>query len=94
MAARPPRRGHHSRMILLLSTAVLIATFQKSGFSIRTRTNVSSRDSRQEPYAVILRAQLCAGRTRCNPRLYRDLIELLLSNNSMIFSLATTAVFI
>ena len=43
---------------------------------------------------LILRARLCAGRTRGNPRFHRDLIELLLTNNSMMFSLATTAVFI
>ena len=35
-----------------------------------------------------------AQRARHNPRTYRDLIELLLSGNSMMFSLATTAVFI
>lgn len=33
-------------------------------------------------------------RARGNPRPYRDLIELLQSGNSMMFSLATTAVFI
>ena len=81
-------------MIWQTLTTVLIATSQKQGFSIRTRTDASSRDSRQEPYVLILRARLCAGRTRGNPRFHRDLIELLLTNNSMMFSLATTAVFI
>ena len=94
MSARTPRRGHRSRMISQASTTRLIATFQKSGFSICTRTNVSSRDLKQEQHAVILRAQLCAGRKGCDPRLDLDLIKLLLFINSMMFSLATTAVFI
>ena len=94
MTARTPRRGHHSRMISSASTNTSIAMFQKSRFSICTRTNISSRDSRQDRYAVMLSAQLCAGRTRCDPRLDLDLIELLLSNNSMMFGLAIIAVFI
>ena len=73
---------------------ISIATPQKSGFSIRTRTNASRHDSRQEPHSVILHARLRAGGTRGNPRPYHDLIELLLSGNLLMFSLATTAVFI
>ena len=88
------RRSQHSRIIRSGSATSSIATSQKSGFSIRTRTNASRHDSRQEPYAVILHARLCAARARGNPRPYRDLIELLLSGNSMMFSLASTAVFI
>lgn len=64
MTARTPRRGHHSRMISQASTIRLIATFQKSAFSICTRTNVSSRDLKQGRYAVILHAQGARGAIR------------------------------
>ena len=39
------RRSQHSRMICKGSATLSIATSQKSGFSIRTRTNASRHDS-------------------------------------------------
>ena len=86
------RRSRHSRMIRNGLITLLIATSQKSGSSIRNQTNASRHDSRQELNAAILHARLRADAG--NPRPYRDLIELPLSGNSMMFSSATTAVFI